>query len=394
MRTYEKTHPWLKFSADFRHAPPPFWMTLGECQSKCEHIAGVPLQPETAQELYRVYLAKGVLATTAIEGNTLSEEEVLRHLDGKLELPPSRDYLRQEIVNIIEGCNAILEDVRLQHAPMISPRRIMDLHRTVLRKLTTEDDVVRGEIRTKSVGVARYRGAPAEDCEFLLARLCEWLNGDDFKPAPGQGIAFATLKAILAHLYLAWIHPFADGNGRTARLLEFQILIASGVPAPAAHLLSNHYNQTRTEYYRQLDAASRSGGEVIPFATYAIEGFLDGLRSQLQRIRTQQWDVAWDNFVHEAFKDKNSPGEKRRRDLVLDLSKQPEPLPLGKLTEISPRIAAAYARKTGKTLSRDLTALLQMNLLQRDNDGKYKARKEVILAFLPPRANAENPPAR
>ncbi len=133
---------------------------------------------------------------------------------------------------------------------------------------------------------------------------------------------------------------------------------------------------------------------MIPFATYAIEGFLDGLRSQLQRIRTQQWDVAWDNFVHEAFKDKNSPGEKRRRDLVLDLSKQPEPLPLGKLTEISPRIAAAYARKTGKTLSRDLTALLQMNLLQRDNDGKYKARKEVILAFLPPRANAENPPAR
>lgn len=369
-------------------------MTLGECQSKCEHIAGVPLQPETAKELYRVYLAKGVLATTAIEGNTLSEEEVLLHLDGKLELPPSRDYLRQEIVNITEGCNAILENVRLQRAPTISPQRIMDLHRTVLRKLTTEDDVVPGEIRTKSVGVARYRGAPAEDCEFLLTRLCEWLNGDDFRPAPGQGIAFATLKAILAHLYLAWIHPFADGNGRTARLLEFQILITSGVPAPAAHLLSNHYNQTRTEYYRQLDAASRSGGAVIPFATYAIEGFLDGLRSQLQRIRMQQWDVAWENFVHEAFKDKNSPSEKRRRDLVLDLSKQPEPLPLGKLTEISPRIAAAYARKTGKTLSRDLASLLQMNLLQRDSDGKYKARKEVILAFLPPRANAENPPAR
>jgi Fic family protein len=365
-------------------------MALGECQSKCEHIAGVPLQPETAKELYRIYLAKGVLATTAIEGNTLSEEEILRHLEGKLELPPSREYLRQEIDNIIEGCNEILGEVRLQRTPAISPQRIKDLNRTVLRKLTLGDDVVPGEIRTQSVGVARYRGAPAEDCDFLLTKLCDWLNGNNFRPALGQEIAYATLKAILAHLYLAWIHPFGDGNGRTARLLEFQILIASGVPAPAAHLLSNHYNQTRTEYYRQLDFASRSGGDVLPFATYAVEGFLDGLRSQLQRIRTQQWDVAWENYVHDSFKDKNTPSDKRRRDLVLDLSKQPEPVPLGKLTEISPRVAAMYARKTGKTLSRDLTALTQMNLLQKNKEGKYKARKELILAFLPPRTITEN----
>lgn len=369
-------------------------MALGECQSKCEHIAGVPLQPETAKELYRIYLAKGVLATTAIEGNTLSEEEILRHLEGKLELPPSRDYLRQEIDNIIEGCNEILQEVRSQRTPAISPHRIKDLNRTVLRKLTLGEDVVPGEIRIQSVGVARYRGAPAEDCDFLLTKLCEWLNGNDFRPAPGQEIAYATLKAILAHLYLAWIHPFGDGNGRTARLLEFQILIASRVPVPAAHLLSNHYNQTRTEYYRQLDSASRSGGDVLPFAAYAVEGFLDGLRSQLQRIRTQQWDVAWENYVHDSFKDKNTPSDKRRRDLVLDLSKQPEPVPLGKLTEISPRVAAMYARKTGKTLSRDLTVLTQMNLLQRNKEGKYKARKELILAFLPPRAIAENSSAR
>lgn len=56
---------------------------------------------------------------------------------------------------------------------------------------------------------------------------------------------YAIFKAVVAHLYLAWIHPVGDGNGRTARLVEFQILLSSGVPSPAAHLLSNHYNQTR-----------------------------------------------------------------------------------------------------------------------------------------------------
>jgi hypothetical protein len=202
-------------------------------------------------------------------------------------------------------------------------------------------------------------------------------------------IVYAILKAVLAHLYLAWIHPFGDGNGRTARLVEFQILIASGVPAPAVHLLSNHYNQTRTEYYRQLDQASRSGGDALPFVLYATQGLLDGLRSQLQDIRDQQLDVAWRNYVHEAFSDKKSPSDARRRHLVLDLSQCTRPLPFSELSQVSPRIAAAYARKTAKTLSRDVKALIQMGLLAQEPDG-FRARKDLILAFLPPKAETMN----
>ena len=49
---------------------------LGEALSKCQHLAGVPLKPKAAEELSMVYLARGVQATTAIEGNTLSQREV------------------------------------------------------------------------------------------------------------------------------------------------------------------------------------------------------------------------------------------------------------------------------------------------------------------------------
>ena len=87
MRTFERTHPWICFQIDLRKATPQLWMLLGEAASKCEHIAGVPLRPSVAQELHRLYLAKGALATTAIEGNTLTEKEVLQHLEGKLKLP-------------------------------------------------------------------------------------------------------------------------------------------------------------------------------------------------------------------------------------------------------------------------------------------------------------------
>ena len=109
------------------------------------------------------------------------------------------------------------------------------------------------------------------------------------------------VKAIIAHIYFVWIHPFGDGNGRTARLIEFQILLEAGIPTSAAHLLSNFYNQTRTEYYRQLDKTSKTKGDISDFIRYAIKGYVDELRDQLNIIRMQQWDIVWRNYVHDSL---------------------------------------------------------------------------------------------
>ena len=192
------------------------------------------------------------------------------------------------------------------------------------------------------------------------------------------------MKSIVAHLYLAWIHPFGDGNGRTARLVEFHTLIGCGVPSAAAHLFSNHYNETRREYYRQLDYSSQSNGELIPFIEYALQGFVDGLKEQLNVIRNQQWDVTWRNYVHEKFKDKNGEADVRRRRLALDLSMQDKPVPLSKLKEISPRVAGAYSQKTHKTLIRDINELKSMDLVEQTPAG-VRAKRELMLAFLPDR---------
>jgi Fic family protein len=217
-----------------------------------------------------------------------------------------------------------------------------------------------------------------------LDRLSEWLNGSQFEAKPREQVAVAILKAILAHLYLVWIHPFGDGNGRTARLLEFRILMDAGVPTPACHLLSNHYNETRSEYYRQLASASKSGGDVLPFVEYAVQGFVDGLREQIELIRREQHDVIWRNYVREKFPDRKSASEIRRRRLVLDLSRREEPVSVAELNMISPRVAEAYAGKTKKTMTRDLNALIDMELIERSGDG-VRAAKERILAFLPDR---------
>lgn len=341
------------------------------------------MPPRTADALHVLYLARGALATTAIEGNTLSAEEVHKLLRGQLDLPPSKGYLAREVDNIIDACNNILSDIGRGATPPLSPQRVKDLNTRVLKGLDVGPEVELGRVRSHSVGVARYPGAPPQDCEYLLDQLAEWINGPDFDRADDLGqLGAPILKAIVAHLYLAWIHPFGDGNGRTARLVEFQILVGSGVPSPAAHLLSNHYNETRSEYYRQLDRSSRTPNGAIDFLMYALQGFVDGLNGQVKTIRSHQWDVAWENYVHGVFRDRNKPADIRRRHLVLDLSEHDGPIRRQQLRLLTPRLAEAYATKTDKTLSRDLNALQEMDLVRRGTDGVV-ANKEKILAFLP-----------
>lgn len=389
MKTFEQTHPWITFQIDLSKAHPELWMSLGEAASKCEHLARVPLRPATAQRLHQIYLAKGVAATTAIEGNTLSEQEVLKAVEGRLEVPPSKQYLKQEVDNVIAACNSIVKQVADGNLPSLTPEFLCAYNRQALEKLPTKENVEPGKVRSPghSVVVGNvYRGAPGEDCPYLLQRLCEWINGSDFRPSEGSPppmeTIYAILKAVVAHLYLAWIHPFGDGNGRTARLLEFHVLLSAGIPSPAAHLLSNHYNQTRTEYYRQLDYASKSGGDILPFIRYAVGGFADGLRAQLEYVWEQQWDVIWRNYVHEQFQQKNSPSDARQRRLALDLSVKGGPVPISEITELTPRLAKAYAGKTAKTVQRDVNALEKLGLVAREGR-QVRARREIILSFLP-----------
>lgn len=381
MRSYQETHPWITFQVDLREASYKLWMLIGEAQSKCDHVAGVPLLPSVAESLHQVFLAKGVLATTAIEGNTLTEEEVLRRLEGKLDLPPSKQYLGQEIDNIVEACNLIANQIFTDESIELRVDDIKEYNRLVLKNLPLNEDVVPGEFRKHSVLVGRYRGAPAEDCEYLLQKFCEWLNNEFDRPG-AEKVAFGILKAIVAHIYIAWIHPFGDGNGRTARLIEFKILLSVGVPTTAAHLLSNHYNLTRSEYYRQLDQAHRSGGYILQFIEYALQGFIDGLKEQIKTIKQQQLQVHWINYIHDRFRGEDSLANIRRRRLVIDLSEQAKPVPTSKLRHISPRIAEAYAGKTDKTMIRDINHLIAMGLVERTRGG-VRAKPEIMLAFLP-----------
>ena len=385
-RSYERTHPWLTFSIDLRRLKHTDWLALGEAASMSEHIAGVPLEPQAAHDMNRLYLAKGALATTAIEGNTLSEDEARKLIDGALTLPSSRQYLGREIENIIDACNALVDDLEEHGRISLTVESIARMNRTVLRDLDVEDHVAPGRVRTTSVSVGAYRCPHWRDAEYLLDRFCAFLN--EFVPPAGNKHALSILKAVFAHIYLVWIHPFDDGNGRTARLVELAILLEAGLPQPACHLLSNHYNLTRSEYYRQLARSSRKENGIFDFAAYALAGLVDGLREQIDYIRGHQWDAAWINFVYEQFRETRGVQDRRRRSLVLALSQSKQEVRTGELPNLNADLAREYARVTRRTLLRDVDSLLQLDLLARGPNG-VRANREGILAFLPWRNEPE-----
>ena len=391
MRIYQETHPWIDFSAGgINNLTPPVWMLLGEAWAMCRQFAGTPIQPDWAEQFYTIALVKGVQATTAIEGNTLTAEEIEGILRGTYTAPPSRSYQEREVRNVIEALNSIGHQIMRGDPPRLTPQLIKEYNHQLLSGTEHAYGAVPGQVRGHSVIVGGYRGAPAEDCEYLLARLAEWLESDTFRSDdPMIAFALEVARAVCAHLYIAWIHPFGDGNGRTARLLEFTLLARSGTaPMSTAHLLSNHFNMTRDQYYRELASSSRNRS-VTGFLTYATRGLIDGLREEADVVRDHQMNVAWTNYVHEVMSE-FPRGATRTRQCALVLA-----LPSGEtvsradLPGLTPQLAIAYATVGPRTLSRDLNRLAKAGLIVRSGRG-WKSNESSMKAFMPPTATTDD----
>jgi hypothetical protein len=120
----------------------------------------------------------------------------------------------------------------------------------------------------------------------------------------------------------------------------------------------------------------------LPFLSYAVQGFVDGLVAQLEYIHRQQWKLAWENYVSAQLIGLSSEIRERCFLMVMALSDHKDPVPVPKLPELNPRAAAFYARKTTKTLSRDISLLMKKGLIDMSQAG-VRAKKETVLAFRP-----------
>lgn len=390
MRSILEKYPWISYNIDLTRIHYSFWFELGQCVSKCDHIKQIPLLPKIREELHLIYLAKGAAATTAIEGNTLGEEKALDIIRGKSDVGGSESYQKTEIENILKACNEIAEALGKKEDIRIDVETLCKFNKIILSgDIPIAEGAVPGEIRGHSVVVGNvYKAPDAQDVPFLLDQFCEWIAklGDEIKTeSPVGHQAIAIIRAIAAHLYLIWIHPFGDGNGRLARLIEFTILLKSGVPSIAAHLLSNHYNSTRSLYYQNLKRA-KLGDPASTFFQYAVKGFQENLKAVITAIIDQIIFISWQQYVYERFREMPPTDPVRRqRDVLIEISQKYFDKK-GRLSfdEIKQVAAPVYVKhgKTSKSFTRDFRALLKDDLLD-GNDSGFMPKISPILQRLP-----------
>ncbi|OKH63160.1 hypothetical protein EB73_26485 [Mycobacterium sp. SWH-M3] len=381
-------YPFISFEFDTKRLTPDMWLDLGEAMSKCLHLAGVPLKPARAAEMGAVYLARGVQATTAIEGNTLTETEVKQIVaKGTAHVGKSRQYQEREVQNVLAAIGEMDEALRAGKRLPITRERLERLNFQILDGIPDAPEVVPGELRKHNVTAGKYVAPRWQDVPELIDRFVRWLAELRSVVTPESPVRDrfinAVLAAMLAHIYIAWIHPFGNGNGRLARLIEVQILSESGVvPIVATNLLSDYYNKTRDHgYYRALDEAQ---GDINKFIRYALDGFLDELRAQIEVVKAENIQIHWESYVYEVFRNEMPDTETRTRQRELALA-----MPEGKwitakeATDLNTTLARFYAKVGERTPTRDLNDLTRLGLAEKDNR-RYRVRRSVIQAFIPP----------
>jgi Fic family protein len=359
---------------------------LGQCYAYIQAIKKAPIRPDYLNRLLRVFLNKGALATTAIEGNTLSESD-LESIQKGIDLPPSKKYLQQEVQNILDAFNAIFQDLSdpaLETKAAVSAELIKSFHAMVGKNIGETFAATPGIFRTGNVVVGTlYRPPSFPLVEDLIEKLCTWLRVQ-FHYQTGQRFNEALIQAIVTHIYIAWIHPFGDGNGRTARLLEFYLLLRAGVPQIASHILSNHYNETRTDYYRRLQEATETGN-LTNFFLYALVGFRDGLEGVLEVIHHNQIDLTWSNYVHDTIEslsdEKNEKVLERLRQLAYYIPGETY-LSFDEIKTVHPKVIRHYQKLSDMTLQRDLDILIKLDLLVQEKK-KIRTKKEALRMFMP-----------
>jgi len=378
-----KSYPHMRFERHW-HIESEVQYQLGQCSAMISSICEIPLRPEVYGTLNTVSLIKGAQATTAIEGNTLTEHEIERVHQGET-LAPSKEYQEIEVRNILAAMNGILSETLQGADALVAPRLIKNFHILVGKDLGEHFDAIPGHFRTDERFVGPYKCPGPRDVEELVVRLCEWLKGEFGYSAGNQKFRDAVVEAIVCHVYLEWIHPFGDGNGRTGRLLEFYILLRAGLPDIASHVLSSFYNETRPEYYRQLDHAHNEQ-DLTSFLSYAIQGLRDGLQAILAQVQGSQFETAWKSYIYEQFAERRYRKVvfKRRRTLALDLPRN-SVLTLSQIPLVTPEIAKNYGGLAERTVRRDLDSLIEMGLVRRV-EGGYLANTDTLRKHMAKRA--------
>ena len=321
-----------------------------EISASREVVLNAPLLPKWEVKLRKEAILKMAHHSTSIEGNRLTMEEVGRLLRGEDIAAWEKD--KKEVrgyVKVLEyidklgekGVDTITEDI------------ILKVHRLNTQGILSDSES--GSYRNVQVAVVNglgriaFQPPDASQVPPLMNDFIAWLNSKEAKEL------YPVLMSGIAHYELVRIHPFVDGNGRTARALATLILYLRGFDTKRFFALDDYYNEDRSRYYGALQTVDTQTVNI----TQWLEYFTEGVAVSMGRVKQAILDLSVDRRL------KEEKGQIYLNDRQMKILKY---------LQTNPRITISEIQKmfdiSRDTANRDLKLLLENTLVKRVGKGR------------------------
>jgi Fic family protein len=253
---------------------------LTEAKAAVLSLTTVPFQRAWAEKLQQIQLKSEVAGTSRIEGAEFTEKE----LDAALRDQTSEQLLTRSQRQAKAAMNTYRWISNLPDDRPVDAALIFEVHRRIVTGC--DDDHCRpGALRfdgyNVTFGAPMHRGAEGgRDCREAFAGLADALQREFRSHDP-------LIQALALHYHLGAIHPFQDGNGRTARAMEALFLQRAGLRDTLFIALSNYYYDEKSKYLESLSDCRHDGHDLTVFLKFGLRGIALQCRRLLNEINLQ-----------------------------------------------------------------------------------------------------------
>lgn len=249
---------------------------LVEIASAREAVLNSYLVPKWEISLRRDALIRAAHASTAIEGNPLTLEEVSQLASGR-KVTAARKA-KQEVLNYLK----VLENIeKYQEKGKITGKIILKLHKDVAKEILDAPEhegryrELQVYVGSRITGEVVFMPPAPEEVPELMNEFTEWINSNESHNLD------PVIVAGLSHYEFVRIHPFIDGNGRTARALATLILNLREFDIKKFFALDDYYDSDRTAYYNILKSVDQKTLDL----TQWLEYFTDGVLLSISKVK-------------------------------------------------------------------------------------------------------------
>lgn len=332
---------------------------LTEAKAAVVSLKTIPFQRIWVEKLQDIQLKREVAGTSRIEGADFTDNE----LDIALQESPQQLHTRSQ-----RQAHAAVQTYRwiakLPDDFPIDAELIRNVHRFIVTG-ADDDHCEPGAIRQRDqnvfFGLPQHRGAEGGDeCEQAFAALSAAIS-HEFK---GHDLL---VQALALHYHFGAMHPFLDGNGRTARALEALMLQRAGLRDTLFIAMSNYYYDEKSAYLRALTDVRASGHDLTAFLLFGLKGIALQCTRLFTAIRTNVLKALYRNMMHELFDRLQTPKKRviaKRQMQILNilLDANEEMLWTDFVSKTRPLYASLKQPYNG--LVRDFVALLELKALE------------------------------